>query len=93
MKKIILFTDSQVLYYLFSPKIGNSSVKINRWCLKLISDYPNFTLHFIRTTENLADFLTQEGLPPGDLQKFNIKDISISDFSNELPKNEFTFLE
>ena len=91
--KVKLFTDSRVLYYLFSPKIGNSSVKIKRWCLKLISDYPNLTLHFIRTTENLADFLTREGLPPGDLPKFNIKDIAITDFSNELPKNEFTFLE
>ncbi|MBG0744848.1 MAG: DDE-type integrase/transposase/recombinase [Cylindrospermopsis raciborskii KL1] len=91
--KVKLFTDSRVLYYLFSPTVGHSSVKIKRWCLKLISDYPNVTLHFIRTNENLADFLTREGLPPGDLQKFNIKDIQISDFSHELPKAEFTFQE
>ena len=91
--KVKLFTDSRVLYYLFSPKIGNSSVKIKRWCLKLISDYPNITLHFIRTTENLADFLTREGLPPGDLEKFNIKEVHIADFSNELPRSEFTFIE
>ena len=91
--KVKLFTDSRVLYYLFSPTVGHSSVKIKRWCLKLLSDYPNLTLHFIRTNENLADFLTREGLPPGDLQKFNIKDIQISDFSNELPKSEFTFQE
>jgi len=91
--KVKLFTDSRVLYYLFSPTVGHSSVKIKRWCLKLISDYPNVTLHFIRTNENLADFLTREGLPPGDLQKFNIKDIQISEFSHELPKAEFTFQE
>ncbi len=88
-----LLTDSRALYYLFSPKIGNSSAKIKRWCLKLISDYPNVTLHFIRTSENLADFLTREGLPPGDLEKFNLKNIHISDFSQHLPKCEFTFLE
>ena len=88
-----LLTDSRALYYLFSPKIGNSSAKIKRWCLKLISDYPNITLHFIRTNENLADFLTREGLPPGDLEKFNIKNVTIQDFSAKLPKSEFTFLE
>ena len=88
-----LLTDSRALYYLFSPKIGNSSAKIKRWCLKLISDFPNVTLHFIRTNENLADFLTREGLPPGDLQKFNIKNVQISNFAAELPKEEFTFLE
>ena len=88
-----LLTDSRALYYLFSPKIGNSSAKIKRWCLKLISDYPNITLHFIRTNENLADFLTREGLPPGDLEKFNIKNVHIQDFASKLPKSEFTFLE
>jgi hypothetical protein len=59
----------------------------------MISDYPLVTLHFVRTTENLADFLTREGLPPGDLGKFNIKDVHISDFYDQLPKNEFTLAE
>ncbi len=51
-----LLTDSRVLYYLFSSKVHNSSVKIKRWCLKLLSDYPQVKLHFVRTSENLADF-------------------------------------
>ncbi len=67
-----LLTDSRVLYYLFSSKVHNSSVKIKRWCLKLLSDYPQVKLHFVRTSENLADFLTREGLPPGDLERFNL---------------------
>ena len=77
--KVQLLTDSRVLFYLFSSKVGNSCVKIRRWCLKLISDYPLVTLHFVQTTENLADFLTREGLPP-DKDKFNIKNVEIKDF-------------
>jgi len=91
--KVHLLTDSRVLFYLFSSKVGNSCVKIKRWCLKLISDYPLVTLHFVRTTENLADFLTREGLPPGDLERFNLKNIEISDFYDKLPKVEFTLTE
>ena len=91
--KVQLLTDSRVLFYLFSSKVGNSCVKIRRWCLKLISDYPLVTLHFVRTTENLADFLTREGLPPGDLDKFNIKNVQIQDFYKDLPKTEFSLIE
>ena len=88
-----LLTDSRVLYYLFSTRVGNSSVKIRRWCLKLASDYQNVKLYFVRTSDNLADFLTREGLPPGDCEKFNLKDISIANFHHELPKLEFTLSE
>ena len=88
-----MLTDSQVLFYLFSSKIHNSSVKIRRWCLKLVSDYPNVTLHFVKSGQNLADFLTRAGLPEGDLPKFNIKDVQIKDFFDELPKAEFTLAE
>jgi hypothetical protein len=88
-----LLTDSRVLFYLFNSKIGNSSVKIKRWCLKLISDYPQVTLHFVKTSDNLADFLTREGMAPGDSEKFNLKDIHIKDFYSELPKPEFTLQE
>ena len=53
---VTVLTDSQVLFYLFSSKIHNSSVKIRRWCLKLVSDYPNVTLHFVKSGQKLADF-------------------------------------
>jgi hypothetical protein len=56
-----IFTDSRVLYYLFSSKVHNSSVKIRRWCLKLISDYPQVTLSFVKSEDNLADFLNPRG--------------------------------
>jgi len=91
--KVTLLTDSRVLFYLFSSKVGNSCVKIRRWCLKLLSDYPNVNLQFVRTTENLADFLTREGLPPGDCEKLNLKNVQISDFYDKLPKTDFTLIE
>ena len=91
--KVTLLTDSRVLYYLFSSRVNDSSVKIRRWCLKLVADYPQVKLHFIRSSENLADFLTREGLPPGDLPKFSLKDIKIENFFSKLPKLDFTLLE
>jgi hypothetical protein len=39
----------------------------------------------MRTAENLSDFLTREGLPHGDLERFNIKDTQLSDFYDQLP--------
>ena len=91
--KCYLLTDSWVLFYLFSQRVSDSSTKIRQWVLKLLSDYPMVTLHFIRTTANLADYLTRQGLPTGDLEKFNIKQLDIVDFYDKLPKHEFTLQE
>jgi len=91
--KCYLLTDSRVLYYLFHQIVGDSSVKIRRWVLKLLSDYPSVVLYFIRTNSNLADYLTRQGLPAGDLPKLNLDQIQIKDFSQELPKQEFTLQE
>jgi hypothetical protein len=82
-----------VLYYLFNQRVGDSSTKIRRWVLKLLSDYPLVTLHFICTTANLADYLTRQGLQAGDLEKLNLKSIQIDDFYDQLPKKEFTLTE
>jgi hypothetical protein len=73
--------------------VHNSSLKIKRWCLKLLSDYPLVNLQFVRTSENLADFLTREGLLPGDFEKFNLKDLTIDDFYDQLPKTTFSLME
>jgi hypothetical protein len=61
--------------------------------LKLLSDYPLVTLHFIRTTENLADYLTRQGLPRGDLEKLSLKNVQVLDFYDKLPKEEFSLTE
>jgi hypothetical protein len=88
-----LLTDSRVLYYLFNQRIGDSSTKIQRWVLKLIADYPHVELHFICTTENLADYLTRQGLPKGDIKKLCISHVKIDDFYDKLPKHDFTLSE
>jgi hypothetical protein len=51
------------------------------------------TLHFVRTTENLADYLTRQGLPKGDLEKLNLKNIEVKDFYDKLPKIEYSLRE
>jgi hypothetical protein len=43
--------------------------------------------------KNLSDFLTREGLPPGDIEKLNLKNTQILDFVDHLPKEEFTLKE
>jgi hypothetical protein len=85
--KVTLLTDSRVLYYLFSAKIGNSCVRIKRWVLKMISDYPMVVLQFVRTNSNLADFLTREGMLPGDAERFQLKDVEIKDIYDHLLKH------
>jgi hypothetical protein len=91
--KVELLSDSKVLYYLFNKQITDSSVKTKRWCYKLTPDYPLLVVRHVRSAENLADFLTREGLLPGDIKKFNIEDVRISDFFDDLPKTTFTLDE
>jgi len=91
--KVTLLTDSRVLFYLFSARVHNSSVKIKRWCLKILYDYPLVELQFVRTSENLADFLTRQGMPAGDLERVNIKGIEVRDLGMVLPKEKFTLTE
>ncbi|RPH79137.1 MAG: hypothetical protein EHM77_06210, partial [Planctomycetaceae bacterium] len=91
--KCYLLTDSRVLYYLFDKRVHDSSVKIKRWVLKIISDYPSVILIFVGTKNNLADYLTRQGLPKGDLGRISLKDLEIEDFHTKLPKEQFTLKE
>jgi hypothetical protein len=49
-----LLTDSRAAYYLFHQKVGDSVIKIRRWVVKLVSDYPPVRLVFIRTNCSLS---------------------------------------
>jgi len=91
--KTILLTDSRVLYYLFHQRIGDSSIKIRRWVLKIICDFPFLVLHFISTHNNLADYLSRQGMLKGDLQKLCLKDVKIEEFVDKLPKLDFSLQE
>jgi hypothetical protein len=47
----------------------------------------------VRSAENLADFLTREGLLPGNIEEFNIKDVRILDFFDDFLRTTFTITE
>ncbi len=87
---VTLLTDSRVCFYLFCTKVHNTSAKIRRWCIKMNHDFSNVRLQFVRTTENLADFLTRQGMKSGDLAKLNLKNVVIDDFYDNLPKDNFS---
>ena len=61
--------------------------------VKVSGDFPLLMLHFIRTSDNLADYLTRQGMPRGDLDKLCLKTIKIKDFYQDLLKLEFTLKE
>ena len=89
-----ILTDSRVLYYIFNPKVSNSSLKIKRWSLKLVSDYPQVSLYFVKGTENLADFLTREySVLEGDTEKICRKVKTVHDVYEYLPEKEMNFAE
>ncbi len=77
----------------FNPALKYPPFKGKLGLFKLLSDYPQVTLHFVSTTNNLADFLTREGLPEGDLERFNLQNINIKDFYCDLPKQNFSLVE
>ena len=91
--EVTLLTDNKCLYYLFNTQILESCSKTYRWCSKLYTDKSNVKVRFIRTTDNLSDFLTREGLPPGDVEKFDLKSAVVLDFIDDLPKDTFTLQE
>jgi hypothetical protein len=59
----------------------------------MVGDFENVKIRYVRSHENLSDFLTREGLPPGDIEKLKLKATKILDFVDHLPKKEFTLKE
>ena len=86
-----LLTDSATLYFLFSKAVHESSTKCFRYAMKLISDYPQVKIHFVRTFENLADFLTRQHVPATEITKFRIHDTKVENFTT--PKELYTWNE
>ena len=56
---LLLLTDNKCLFYLFSESMLESSVKLSRWKKKLILDYRNLEFGFVKSEDNLADFLSR----------------------------------
>ena len=89
-----LVTDSRALYFMFNKRVHDANVKINRWCLQIRNNFPTLRIQFIRTKENLADFLTRAGkIPIAEIKKLNLSKVDVEDFEYKLPKNNFTLQE
>ena len=78
---LLLLTDNQALYYVFNQSMVESKSKVKRWRLKLINDYRNLSFGFVKTTDNLADYLTRNY----DIEKPNVRRLGLPRFvGNEL---------
>ena len=81
-----LVIDNRSLYYLFSPAIVSNHVKINRFQLKLMSDYPTCRILWCSTKENIADLFTRFGLQKEYEQRIKYEDFKITSMPT-LPNN------
>ena len=87
--EVTLLTDSKPLYMLFNKHVHASSVKLYRWSMKLSVDYPNLKLQYIRSDQNLADFLSKKfHALPGDLPRLALTKITVDDIDKYLPQDK-----
>ena len=89
-----LYTDSRTLYLLYSRTVAASSTKICRYSFKLLVDYKNVTLRFVKSDANIADFLSKHFLisNPMDTERIDIKRFHIAPM-NDVPDRIFTLQE
>ena len=92
--KVTCFTDSRAMYLLFSRTVRRSSSKLERWSLKISSDFANVNLRFVKSGDNIADFLSKSFRinNPADACKIDIKRYDIS-FSSDISDKTFTIKE
>jgi hypothetical protein len=57
---LLMVTDSRPLYFLFSPTVQESSVKIDRWAAKLLDSYPQMRLAFVTSKLNFSDIISRD---------------------------------
>ena len=84
--RVFIVIDNRSLYYLFSPAIINNHAKVNRFQLKLISDYPSCKILWCNTKENIADLFTRFGLREEYENKIKFDDFRITSLP-KLPNN------
>ena len=63
--------------------------------MKIAIDFPHLKLQYIKSSQNLADFLSKRfNVLPGDIPKLSISDLDVSDLSNLVPPDRvFTIPE
>jgi len=52
-------TDSKPLFLLFSKPVHNMHSKVGRYCLRIQQEFPDLQLRFIKSADNLSDFLSR----------------------------------
>ena len=92
---ILCLTDSKALFLLFSNPVSKSISKLSRWGLKLHLTYPQLRFRFIRSRDNLSDFLTRNyNAKKLDLKRLQIKNFEVSNLDNYIdPQKEFSLNE
>ena len=93
--EVLLITDSKPLFHMFSKPVIQNSAKLMRWSLKMASDYGLITFRFIKSSHNLADFLTRDyKMSKTDLKRIPIKDFQVGNIDANLDHNkEYTINE
>ena len=84
--RTFIVIDNRSLYYLFSPSITSNHAKINRFQMKLVSDYPSCQILWCNTKENISDLFTRFGLQTEYEQKIKFEDFRITAMP-KLPEN------
>ena len=71
---VLACIDSRTAYFLFSPGIYLSALKVRRWNVLLSTEYPNLILHLVPSEQNWADVLTRVfDLPEKVIDQFDLK--------------------
>ena len=89
----LLLTDSKPLYYLFSGSVLANSQKLSRWNYKLMEEHPNLKLRFIKSEDNIADFLSRDYQVAEPLPKINMPRYVSSTLTEILPDKIFSLAE
>ena len=93
--EILCLTDSKGLFLLYSNPVTKSSSKLCRWGAKLATDWSNLSLRFIKTGQNLADFLTRDlNIQHTDFQRLPLDGYQVPDLLNHIDENkDYTIAE
>jgi len=76
---VITCVDSRTVYFLFSPGVYRSALKVRRWNVLLSTEYPNVVLHSIGSEENWSDVLSRLfQLPEPVVEQIDLKTLHIA---------------
>ena len=91
---LTLVTDSRALYLLYHQTVQNSSVKLNRYSIKLHVEFPNIKVLFTKSETNIADFLSKNfNVKEEDQDRISLKNFRLSNLDDILPTVPITIDE